>query len=200
MFFLGICGASGSGKTTLALALQKVFEDGAIILPQDSYYRDHSDVPFEQRAGIDYDDPSAFDHELLYQDIRKLVNGGNITEKDYNYNYHIRSDTGKLIVPKGVLIFEGIHAFHDERLTAMMDLKVYMDTDPDTCLIRRIRRDTRERMRSLESVLSQYETTVKPAYDKYITGYKRFADVVVTQNSRMEIVTDMLANYIDKKK
>ncbi len=199
MFFLGICGASCSGKTTLTDKLVLALGSQVLVMAQDSYYRDHSDVPFEQRAGIDYDDPSAFDHELLYQDVCKLVNGESITEKKYNYSYHIRSDTGRIIDPKEVLILEGIHAFHDERLRAMMNMMVYTDVDPDTCLIRRIRRDTEKRMRTWQSVLSQYEATVKPAYDKYITGYKKYADIVLTENSRTEIVTDMLVNYITRR-
>lgn len=199
MIFIGICGASGSGKTTFAELLKEKLGDRAYVLAQDKYYLDHSHMDFAERAKVDYDDPDAFEHDLVYEDIEKLLHGESITEKNYNYKFHIRSDTGKLIPPCEVLLFEGIHVFHDERLMQLMDLKIFMDTDADVCLSRRIIRDMRERMRTVDSILEQYAATVKPAYDKYIKGYKRFADIVLEENSRTEKVADMVVNYIDKE-
>ncbi len=131
MIFIGICGASGSGKSTLAQSLKDKLGDAAFVLQQDCYYKDHSHLPFEERTQLNYDEPSIFDHDALLADIRSLLDGQPITRKGYDYAQHRRADTDDVINPPEVLILEGIHCFHDQRLLDLMYLKIYMKVDED---------------------------------------------------------------------
>lgn len=198
MLFIGICGASGSGKTTLSEELCKAMgEDiSSYILNQDSYYFDHSDLSYEQRTLLNYDEPSIFDHEALYQDILCLLRGKVIYKKDYDFTQHARCDTNQLIYPCDVLILEGIHALYDARLCELMFLKLYINVEPDICLLRRINRDISERKRSIDSITAQYLATVKPMYDKYIRNYISDADVVVMRGGKNARIVDILAGYM----
>ena len=198
MLFIGICGASGSGKTTLSDELCKAMGDdiSTYILNQDSYYIDHSDLTFEQRTQLNYDEPSIFDHEALYQDVKCLMAGESISKKDYDFTQHARCDSQQLISPCDVLILEGIHALHDARLCELMFLKMYINVEPDICLLRRINRDIKERKRSIDSISTQYLTTVKPMYDKYIRNYISDADIIVTRGGKNARIVDILAGYM----
>lgn len=196
MLFIGICGASGSGKSTLAEGLQNKLGDRCYVLQQDAYYLDHPDLTFEERAHLNYDEPSIFDHDLLLKDIQTLMSGKPITRKQYDYSQHRRADRDELIQPRDVLILEGIHAFHDPRLCDMMYLKLYMKVDPDICLLRRIQRDIKERGREIDGISAQYLTTVKPMYDKYIRNYVTSADVIVAGGGKNARIVDILAGYV----
>ena len=198
MLFIGICGASGSGKSTLAHALKnKLGEDRCLILQQDAYYLDHPNLTFEERVKLNYDEPTIFDHDLLREDISQLLRGGGITRKAYDYAQHRRDDRPEeIILPKDVLILEGIHCFHDQRLTEMMFLKLYMKVEPDICLLRRIERDIIERGRDIEGISEQYRNSVKPMFDRYIKNYVQDADVIVAGGGKNARIVDILAGYV----
>ena len=196
MLFIGICGASGSGKSTLAESLQSRLGAHCFVLQQDAYYRDHPNLTFEERTLLNYDEPEIFDHDLLLADIRKLMNGEPITRKKYDYSQHRRADTDDMIWPRDVMILEGIHCFHDERLRDLMYLKLYMKVEPDICLLRRIQRDIKERGRDIDGIAAQYLTTVKPMYDKYIKNYVNYADVIVAGGGRNARIVEILAGYV----
>ncbi|MDO4484540.1 MAG: uridine kinase [Clostridia bacterium] len=196
MLFIGICGASGSGKSTLAEALQKKLGDRCYVINQDAYYYDHPDLTFEERALLNYDEPSIFDHDLLLDDITALMEGKPITKKQYDYAQHRRNDSGDIIRPHDVMILEGIHAFHDKRLCDLMYLKLYMKVEPDICLLRRIQRDITERSRDIDGIANQYLTTVKPMYDRYIRNYINDADVIVARGGKNARIVDILTGYV----
>lgn len=196
MIFIGICGASGSGKSTLADSLAAALGDRCLVLQQDCYYRDHSELPFEQRCHLNYDEPSIFDHDALLADVQALMAGQPITRKGYDYANHRRADTDELICPPDVLLLEGIHCFHDERLLALMYLKLYMNVDADICLLRRIERDINERGRSIDSISEQYRKTVRPMFEQYIRNYVNLADVIVARGGKNARIVEILAGYV----
>lgn len=196
MIFIGICGASGSGKSTLAQELTHDLGDRCTVLQQDAYYLDQSHRPFEERAKINWDEPTIFDHELLYQDICDLMNGHAIRRRGYDYTRHARKDTDEWVFPRDVLVLEGIHAFYDQRLLEKMFLRLYISVEPDICLLRRIQRDINERGRAIDNISEQYLTTVKPMYDKYIRNYIQDADVVVMRGGKNARIVEILSGYL----
>ena len=198
MLFIGICGASGSGKSTLAHELTTMVNRSILVINQDAYYRDHPDLSFEERCKLNYDEPSIFDHDLLLEDIQLLLSGQHVPKKRYNYAKHCRDDAdGEYLEPHDVIIVEGIHAFFDERLRDMMDLKLYVHVDPDICLLRRIQRDINERGRAIDNISEQYTHTVKPMFDQYIRNYEQYADVIVARGGKNAKITEILAGYIN---
>ncbi|HWR22163.1 MAG TPA: uridine kinase [Feifaniaceae bacterium] len=200
MVIVGICGMSGSGKSTLAKRIRDSLSCSCHIIGQDCYYRDHPDLPFEQRARINYDEPAAFDHDALYQDVLTLASNRPITTKGYDYSQHRRSDRDTLLIePSDVLLLEGIHMFRDERLCAMMSLKVYMHVDVDVCLLRRIRRDIRERGRDIDNIREQYLSTVKPMNEQYIMKYIQDADFAVMRGGKNVLAIDAVSAYLTAK-
>lgn len=198
MLFIGICGASGSGKSTLARELVRDMGVKSLVINQDAYYRDHKELSFEERCALNYDEPGIFDHDLLYQDVCALLSGQSITRKAYDFSTHSRCDTDEVIRPDGarVLIVEGIHAFYDKRLLEKMFLKLYINVEPDICLLRRIRRDIKDRGRQIDNIAQQYLTTVKPMYDQYIRNYIHYADVVVMKGGKDTRIVPILAGYL----
>ncbi len=196
MVFLGICGPSGSGKTTLANELCSAIGASSALINQDAYYLDHPNLSFEERTHLNYDEPFIFDHDLLYSDIRLLMAGQSISRKAYDFSQHRRAESTEQIHPADVIIVEGIHAFFDERLTQMMFLKLYINVEPDICLLRRINRDILERGRQIENISEQYLSTVKPMYEKYIRNYVNDADVIVTRGGKNARIVDILAGYL----
>ncbi len=196
MLFIGICGASGSGKTTLAEELVHAIGASSTMLKQDAYYFDHPDLSFEERAKLNYDEPKIFDHSLLLDDVKALLNGEPITRKGYDFTQHARCDSDERMHPGDVLILEGIHAFYDQRLRDLMYLKLFINVEPDICLLRRISRDIKERERSIDSIGEQYLATVKPMYDKYIRNYIQHADVIVTRGGKNARIVEILAGYL----
>ena len=196
MLFIGICGASGSGKSTLAKELKKRIGDRCFVLQQDAYYLDHPNLTFEERTLLNYDEPEIFDHDLLLADIKALMRGEPITKKQYDYANHRRADSTEMIWPRDVMILEGIHCFHDERLRNLMYLKLYMEVEPDICLLRRIERDIKDRGRDIDGISLQYRTTVKPMYDRYIRNYVTYADVIVAGGGQNARIVDILSGYV----
>ena len=197
MLIIGICGASGSGKSTLAKALAARLEKPCVYLKQDSYYKDHPDMSFEEREHINYDEPEAFEHAALRDDLARLRAGQSITAKDYDYTQHRRCDPGAVIEPADVVLLEGIHVFYDEAVRNLMDFKIYIQVDPDVCLLRRVKRDLRDRGRSIENVYRQYLDTVKPMYEKHIRNYVEYADLIVARGGKNARIIDILAHYIN---
>ena len=199
MIIVGICGGTSSGKSTLAKRIKAGLRARCVILNQDCYYFDQAGKPMEERAKVNYDSPEIFDHDLLFEDVSRLREGQPITTKGYDFPHHCRADSDALIEPPDVLIIEGIHAFYDERLLELMDIKVYMRVDTDICLLRRIDRDMKKRGRSLESIANQYRETVKPMYDKYISKYIDRADFAVMRGGKNLMAEEAITAYIEKK-
>jgi len=197
MLIIGICGASGSGKSTMAKALAARLERPCIYIKQDSYYKDHPDMSFEERARINYDEPAAFEHDALRDDLIRLRNGQSITAKEYDYTQHRRCDPDVTIEPADVVLIEGIHVFYDPEVRELMDFKIYIQVDPDVCLLRRVKRDIRDRDRTIESIYRQYLETVKPMYEKYIRNYVEHADLIVARGGKNARIVDILAHYIN---
>ena len=199
MLFIGICGASGSGKTTLAKELVRDMGASSVVLNQDAYYFDHPDMTYEERCHLNYDEPGIFDHDLLYRDAMTLLSGKPITRKAYDYADHRRCDTEEIVEPADVLIVEGIHAFYDKRLCNAMFLKLYINVEPDICLLRRIKRDIKDRGRAIDNISAQYLATVKPMYDQYIRNYIHDADVVVMRGGKNARIVPILAGYLQQQ-
>jgi len=197
MLTIGICGASGSGKTTLADELAGKIKGRSIMLNQDAYYRDHPHLTFEERERLNYDEPGIFEHDQFYKDIAALTAGEPVLRKAYDFTNHRRADTSQVIEPADVLIVEGIHVFYDARARDLMDFKIYINVDPDICLLRRMQRDILERRRSVEGVANQYVTTVKPMFERWIRNYIDYADVIVTRGGKNQRIVDILGFYIN---
>ena len=199
MIVVGICGASGSGKSTLAREIAESLTCSVHVMGQDCYYRNHAHLPFEERVRINYDEPSIFDYDEMYHDVCALAEGKPVTKKGYDYSNHMRADTDELIEPMDVLITEGIHMFRDQRMKDIMSLKVYMHVDKDICLLRRVKRDIRQRGRSIENIAEQYLSTVKPMYEEYISKYIQDADFAVMRGGRNRMAIDAITAYISAK-
>ena len=179
VMLIGIAGGSGSGKTTLAKRIAETFGDSVAILNHDSYYRAQDDLPVEERAKTNYDHPDAFETELMLEHLKKLKEYQSIEVPVYDYKIHNRTKDTTTIHPKPVVIVEGILIYADKRIADMLDIKFFVDTEPDMRLMRRILRDVEERGRSLESVVNQYLATVKPMHDAFVEPSKRLADLIV---------------------
>jgi uridine kinase len=178
---IGIAGASGSGKTVIANSIiESLGSDRAVIIQEDSYYRDLSDVPYEQRAGINFDHPDAFEHDLLAEELMLLLNGEAVSHPVYDYKLHTRSNETKTAGPASLIILEGILIFSKAQLRELMDYRVFIDTPLDICFIRRLKRDTEERGRTADSVIRQYTETVRPMYIRFIEPSKQYADIVIS--------------------
>ena len=197
MLIIGICGASGSGKSTLAEELCARLGSKCVCIRQDCYYKDHPDMTFEERERINYDEPQAFEHDALREDLKLLRAGKPITEKRYDYASHRRCDTDTLIQPAEIILLEGIHVFYDKEVRDLLDFKVFVQVDPDICLLRRVLRDVTDRGRSVDGITRQYLETVKPMFEKYIRNYAAYADLLVAQGGRNTRVADMLTCYIE---
>ena len=198
MLVIGIAGGTGSGKTTLTDKLAESFAPNVTVLRHDDYYKAHDDMTYEERTHLNYDEPSAFDNDLFTSHLRELKEGRAIECPVYDYTVHNRSPKTVTVEPNKVLIVEGILIFADPRVCDMFDVKVFVDTDPDTRLIRRIRRDVSERGRTLESVLSQFENTVKPMHDKYVQPSRAAADIVVLDGGQNRVAYELINSLIDR--
>lgn len=190
---IGISGASASGKSLLANTIvNELGSDQVVIIPEDSYYKDHSDLPFDERAKINYDHPDAFDHALLINHLLLLQQGQKIEIPIYNHSQHIREKETRPIGQHIIIVLEGIMLFAEPELRELMDIRIYMETSLDICLIRRLNRDIKERGRTMDSVLKQYEETVKPMYLQFIDPSKRYADLIVPRGGGNRIAIDMI--------
>jgi len=194
---IGIAGASGSGKTLVA---KNIFEnlgsDKVVIMQEDSYYKDLTDIPFDARTGKNFDHPEAFDHSLLQYHLSELIKGNSISHPIYDYKTHSRLKETKTVGPHRVVVLEGILIMSDPKLRNLMDIKVFIHTEPDICFIRRLKRDINERARSVESIINQYMETVRPMYFQFIEPAKRYADIIIPQGGKNAVAIDILTAKI----
>ena len=193
---IGIAGGTGSGKTTVTNKLKEYFGDDVSIIYHDSYYKRHDEMPFEERVKLNYDHPDAFDTGLMIQDLKKLRSGQAVHCPVYDYSIHNRIDQTLEILPAKVIIVEGILIFENQALRDQMDIKIFVDTDADTRILRRIMRDVKERGRTLESVVNQYLNTVKPMHEQYVQPSRKYADIIIPEGGRNLVALDMLIQQI----
>ena len=193
---IGIAGGTGSGKTTLMKNLITKYGENITVLSHDNYYKRHDDMTYEERCLINYDEPAAFENELMAQHLDALRRGESVQCPVYDYTVHNRSNETVTIEPKQVIIIEGILIFADEALRELMDIKIFVDTDADIRICRRIKRDVNKRGRSLESVIAQYQETVKPMHEKYVEPSKKYADIVVPEGGKNLVALAMIQGYI----
>lgn len=194
---IGVTGGSGSGKTTVSRAIfEQLHGHSLLMLQEDSYYNDQSDMPFEERIKTNYDHPNAFDTELLVKQLKDLLDWKTIEKPIYDYTEHTRSSEVEKVEPKEVIILEGILVLNDPALRDLMDIKIFVDTDDDISIIRRIQRDIEERGRSLQSVIDQYKSTVKPMYHQFIEPTKRYADIIVPEGGENQVAIDLLVTKV----
>ncbi len=195
---IGIAGGTGSGKTTLMKRLIEKFEDQVTVLSHDNYYKRHDELSYEQRCGLNYDEPDALETDLMAEHLDRLRHGEAIDCPVYDFTLHNRSGETIHIVPKKVIIVEGILIFENQPLRELMDIRIFVDTDADVRLCRRIKRDVNKRGRTLESVLTQYQDTVKPMHEKYVEPSKKFANVIVPEGGKNLVALDMIMGRIQR--
>ncbi|MEO2074555.1 MAG: uridine kinase [Bacillus sp. (in: firmicutes)] len=194
---IGVTGGSGSGKTSVTKAIYESLKDHSIlVLEQDYYYKDQSELPFEERLKTNYDHPLAFDNDLLIEHIEKLLRYEPIEKPVYDYAIHTRSEKVIPVEPKDVIILEGILVLEDERLRDLMDIKLYVDTDADLRIIRRMTRDISERGRTFDSVVNQYLNVVRPMHNQFIEPTKRYADVIIPEGGHNYVAIDIMVTKI----
>ena len=195
---IGIAGGTGSGKTTLMQNIMAQFKGMVTVLSHDNYYKRHDELTFEERSGLNYDEPDAIETSLMVQHLEQLRNGQAIDCPVYDFTRHNRSDETMRLEPKPVIIVEGILIFENEPLRNLMDIRLFVDTDADVRLCRRIKRDVNKRGRTLESVLTQYQTTVKPMHEKYVEPSKKYANLVIPEGGKNMVALDMILGRIQK--
>lgn len=195
---IGIAGGTGSGKTTLMKNLISRFGEDVTVLSHDNYYKRHDDLPYEERCRLNYDEPGAFDTDLMVEHLKKLRRGESISCPVYDFTVHNRSEETILVEPRRVIIVEGILILENQELRDLMDIRIFVDTDADVRLCRRIKRDVNKRGRTLESVLKQYQETVKPMHDRYVEPSKRYAHVVVPEGGKNLVALDLIIGRITR--
>ncbi|WP_261653424.1 uridine kinase [Lactiplantibacillus plantarum] len=194
---IGVTGGSGSGKTTVSNAIyNQLSGQSLLILQQDSYYNDQSEMTMAERHAVNYDHPLAFDTDLMINQIKQLLAYQPIEKPVYDYEQYTRSDKTIHQEPRDVIIVEGVLILDDQRLRDLMDIKVFVDTDDDIRIIRRIQRDIKERGRTLDSVIGQYLATVKPMYHQFVEPTKRYADLIVPEGGENEVAIDLLTTKV----
>ncbi|MGI8383256.1 uridine kinase [Robertmurraya sp. P23] len=194
---IGVAGGSGSGKTSVTKSIYESFKGHSILmLEQDFYYKDQSHLPFEERLKTNYDHPLAFDNDLLIKHIESLLRYEAIAKPVYDYSVHTRSSDVIHVEPKDVIILEGILVLEDERLRNLMDIKLYVDTDADLRIIRRLVRDIKERERSMDSVIDQYVNVVRPMHNQFIEPTKRYADIIIPEGGHNFVAIDLMVTKI----
>ncbi|PTE37789.1 uridine kinase [Staphylococcus gallinarum] len=194
---IGIAGGSGSGKTSVTNEIMKNLECHSVaLLAQDYYYKDQSHLTFEERLETNYDHPFAFDNDLLIENLNDLRNGKQIEVPTYDYTNHTRSDETIAFEPKDVIIVEGIFALENKTLRDLMDVKIYVDTDADLRILRRLLRDTEERGRTMESVINQYLNVVRPMHNQFIEPTKRYADIIIPEGGSNKVAIDIMTTKI----
>ena len=201
--FIGIAGGTGSGKTTLTEHIKMRFGEDVSVIYHDNYYKDQTGMPFEVRCRQNYDHPDAFETDLMVRHLKALKAGFPIQCPVYSYTEHNRTTETITIQPTSVVIVEGLLIFQNPDLRDLMDIKIFVDTDADVRILRRIMRDVKERGRTIESVVEQYLTTVKPMHEQFIEPSKRFADIIVLEGGHNLVALDMImqriANHIGKR-
>jgi len=194
---IGIAGGTGSGKTTLTNNLKKHFGDKITVVYHDNYYKRHDEMTYEERALLNYDIPQAFDTDMFAEHLKLLKNHQPIDCPVYDYTIHNRSDKVTRIEPRKVILVEGILIFESRELRDLMDIKIFVDTDADTRILRRAMRDMKERARTIESITQQYLTTVKPMHEKYVEPSKKYADLIVLEGGQNQVALDLLIHKIE---
>lgn len=195
---IGIAGGTGSGKSTLVKNLIEKFGDVITVLSHDNYYKRHDELTYEERCLLNYDEPAALDTSLMVYQLDQLIHGQEIDCPVYDFTVHNRSNETVRIVPRQVILVEGIMIFADEELRKLMDIKIFVDADADIRICRRIKRDVNKRGRSLESVIIQYQQTVKPMHEKYVEPSKKYADIVVPQGGKNRVALEMIEGCIQR--
>ena len=199
---IGIAGGTGSGKTTLTLGLKDRFGDAVSILYHDNYYKRHDEMPYEERCQLNYDHPDAFDTPLMVADLQALRRGETVHSPTYDYTMHNRAAETVEVRPAKVILVEGILIFAEPALRQLMDIKLFVDTDADVRILRRILRDVKERGRSLDSVIDQYLTTVKPMHEQFVQPSRQYADIVVLDGGHnlvaLEMITQRIKSHVEE--
>ena len=193
---VGIAGGSASGKTTIVNNIKELFQNDIELISHDNYYLANDDKTMEERMKLNYDHPSSFDTDKMIEDVKKLKEGQVIYRPVYDYTKHTRANEVVAVYPKKVVILEGILILEDPRLRDLMDIKVFVDTDSDERLMRRILRDTKERGRTVESVLNQYVTTVKPMHEQFVEPSKKYADIIIPRGGENKIGIHILQEHL----
>ena len=193
---IGIAGGTGSGKTTITRKLMQRFGADVSVIYHDNYYKAHHNMPYEERAKLNYDQPDAFDTDQLIEAVRALKKGRSVICPVYDYSIHDRSEKTITVKPAKVILVEGILIFENKELCELMDIKVFVDADADVRILRRIVRDVRDRGRSLESVVNQYLSTVKPMHEKYVEPSKRNADIIVPEGGHNKVALELLMERV----
>jgi len=195
--FIGISGGSGSGKTTIVNRIySEVPEKSISIIEHDAYYKDQSHITYDERCKTNYDHPFAFDTDLFVEHIKDLKNGQIIEKPIYDYEIHNRKKENIIIEPKEIIIVEGLLVFYEERIRDLLDIKIFVDTDADIRIMRRIMRDMKDRGRSLDSIIAQYINTVRPAHEQFIEPSKKYADIIVTEGGNNLVAVDLMVTKI----
>ncbi len=195
--FIGITGGTGSGKSTIAKEIYRQFgEDCIAMIEQDSYYKDQSHLSMEDRVKTNYDHPNAFDNNLLVSHLESLLNGHSIQKPSYDFSIHNRIEDTTKVEPKEIVIVEGILILEDTRIRELLDIKIYVDTDADVRIIRRMVRDINERGRTMESVINQYLNVVKPMHNQFTEPTKKFADIIIPEGGHNKVAIDIIVAKI----
>lgn len=193
---IGIAGGTGSGKTTITQEIAKRLGDEVTVITHDSYYCEHHSMTYDERVLLNYDHPDSYDTDMLVKDLLDLKAGKSVDIPVYDYTIHDRSDETLRVNPARVIIVEGIMVFHAEELRNLMDIKVFVDADADVRILRRILRDVKERGRSLDSVINQYLSTVKPMHEAFVEPSKKHADIIIPVGGENEVALEMLIGRI----
>ena len=193
---IGIAGGTGSGKTTITKKLMQHFGGDVSVIYHDNYYKAHHNMSYEERSKLNYDHPDSFDTDLLIQAVKDLKAGRSVTCPVYDYTIHDRSDKVIVVKPAKVVIVEGILIFQSRELCQQMDIKIYVDTDADVRILRRIVRDVRDRGRSLDSVVNQYLSTVKPMHEQFVEPSKRNADIIIPEGGHNQVAMEMVMERV----
>jgi len=195
---IGIAGGTGSGKSTVAKEIYRSIKDrNVVIIEQDSYYKDQSNLSFEERVKTNYDHPFAFDNDLLIEHLKILLKYEPIEKPIYDFERHTRKKETITVYPKEIIMLEGILILNDERIRDLLDIKIFVDTDSDVRVIRRITRDIRDRGRTLDSVIKQYMTTVRPAQLQFVEPTKKYADIIIPEGGYNKVAIDVIATKIN---
>lgn len=196
---VGIAGGSASGKTTVVNKVKEFFGDNITVIGHDNYYKAHDDMTYEERTHLNYDHPNAFDTERMIEDVKKLKEGRTVEIPVYDYSVHNRSDRTQTVTPQRVVVLEGILLLYDAALRDLMDVKIFVDAPADERLVRRIKRDMAERERSLQSVLSQYQDTVRPMHEQFVEPTKAYADVIIPRGGDNHVGIGILRSFLEQK-
>ncbi|NLV98860.1 MAG: uridine kinase [Clostridiaceae bacterium] len=196
---VGVAGGSASGKTTIIEKLRVAFPDDMLVMSHDDYYKAHHDLSLENRAKLNYDHPNAYDTDLFIEHLEALIRADSIKRPVYDYTVHNRSSEEVIVQPKKIIVIDGILILENQALRELMDIKIFVDADADERLIRRIKRDTLERGRSLGSVLEQYRNSVKPMHDQFVEPSKKYADIIIPYGGRNQIAVNMLIEIINRR-